>query len=63
MLRVSIILTLIVLTTSPALAQGSDDAFQGFLDALQTSRELLLLEPCRTWAIPDRVLLAFSGVS
>jgi len=48
MLRVSIILTLIVLTTSPALAQDSDDAFRGFLDALQTSRELLLLEPCRT---------------
>ncbi|MGB5222208.1 MAG: DUF1214 domain-containing protein [Polyangiales bacterium] len=44
MLRVSVILTLLVLTTAPAFAQDSDQAFQGFLDALQTSRELILSE-------------------
>ena len=44
MLKVSVILTLIVLTNAPALAQDSDQAFQGFLDALQASRELILDE-------------------
>jgi hypothetical protein len=40
--RLSFVLTLSLLIASPAVAQDSDEAFQGFLDALQTTRELIL---------------------
>jgi hypothetical protein len=39
---VSIASLSLFLLSSPALAQDSDEAFQGFLDALQASRELVL---------------------
>ncbi len=42
MLRRALPLALALSTAAPALAQTSDDAFQGFLDALQASRELIL---------------------
>lgn len=42
MRKLPFFLTLTALVAAPALAQDSDDAFQGFLDALQASRELIL---------------------
>ena len=42
MLRLFIIQTLVVLTASSAFAQDSDEAFQGFLDAIEASRKLVL---------------------
>ena len=44
MLRLCFVLALPLLASSTALAQNSDDAFQGFLDALQATRELILSE-------------------
>ena len=42
--RLLLIASLTLLTTSPARAQSSDEAFQGFLDALEDSRQLILDE-------------------
>lgn len=42
MLRLSLLSILILSAAQPALAQSSDDAFQGFLDSLEESRQLIL---------------------
>jgi MYXO-CTERM domain-containing protein len=42
MSRLLIVLALISMTASTVLAQSTDDAFQGFLDALQDSRQLIV---------------------
>ena len=42
MCRLFIIASLVALNSSAALAQSSDEAFQGFLDALEASRQLIL---------------------
>ncbi len=42
MLRLALLFSFLSLVASPALAQTSDDAFQGFLDALEASRQLIL---------------------
>ncbi|MBW2507810.1 MAG: DUF1214 domain-containing protein, partial [Deltaproteobacteria bacterium] len=44
MTRTCVVVVLIGLVTASARAQDSDQAFQGFLDALQASRELILSE-------------------